>query len=298
MSKSALVIINPKAGQEEASEHKNQLKEILSKVYSKVEIRETRGEGDAKKWAKEAGEKGFDLVVSIGGDGTVNETINGLALLDDAPLLGIVPLGTVNDLARALNIPLKAEEAMNLLIEGRTQRIDIGQANDQFFSNFLIIGEASKAIHKVPGDEKTKLGPLAYFIETGKKLGAEDRFDVQIELTNNSWHGKVSVIVVALIDSLGGLESVLKDAAIGDGQFLVLAIEKFTYSQIINMAPKTLAGKIEDTDNVHIFKSDQLSIKNSTDKKIPSDLDGEEGPNLPIDFKLFPRKLKVISALK
>ena len=297
MSKRAMVILNPNAGQEKATDYKKQLNEELSTNYSTVDLRETSGEGDATNWAQEAGEKDYDLVVAVGGDGTVNETINGLALLEDPPLLAIVPMGTVNDLAQALEIPLEAEAAIPLITAGQVKEIDLGQANDHYFTNFLVIGPASQAIHDVPSEEKTKRGPLAYFIEAGKRLTEEDRFDVHISLVEEEWEGEAALVIVALIDSLGGLDSVLTDATIGDGEFLVLVIEKFTLGQLINMTPKMLAGRINDSENVHSFKSTELSIQNLSSKIIPSDLDGEEGPDLPIKFKLFPRKIKVLSNL-
>ena len=93
MSKKVMVIINPNAGEEKAIDYKEQLKKKLSEDYSSVEIRETRGEGDAQNWAEEASKNAFGLVVAVGGDGTVNETINGMAKVEDSPLLGIVPMG-------------------------------------------------------------------------------------------------------------------------------------------------------------------------------------------------------------
>ncbi len=298
MSKKAMVIMNPNAGQEKAMDYKKQLNEELSTNYSTVDLRETRGEGDATDWAQEAGEKDYDLVVAVGGDGTVNETINGLAVLDEPPLLAIIPMGTVNDLAQALEIPLEAEAAIPLITAGQVKEIDLGQANDHYFTNFLVIGPASQAIHDVPSEEKTKLGSLAYFIEAGKKLTEEDRFNLRISLAKEKWEGEAALVIVALIDSLGGLDSVLTDATIGDGNFLVLVIEKFTLGQLINMTPKMLAGKIKESDNVHSFKSNGLRIESLSDKKIPSDLDGEKGPDLPIEFKLFPRKIKIMSPFR
>lgn len=113
--KQAMIIMNPSSGKAEAREYIQAAEEVLHGAGYQVAVNETAGEGDATAFCVQACSEGCDLVVAIGGDGTLHETMNGLADQQHRPVLGIVPMGTVNDFARALQIPLNPEEAIRNL---------------------------------------------------------------------------------------------------------------------------------------------------------------------------------------
>ena len=96
----------------------------------------------------------------MGGDGTLNETINGLAQANSAIHFGFIPLGTINDLARALNIPLHPEAAIAMLQHCKTVKVDIAKANDRYFVNTIAAGIMPEAVGHVSIEQKTRLGPL------------------------------------------------------------------------------------------------------------------------------------------
>ncbi|EFR94602.1 diacylglycerol kinase domain-containing protein, partial [Listeria innocua FSL J1-023] len=108
----ALLIVNPSSGKEKGKTYQGKTEEVLKKRYDEVEVRLTEKAGDATEFASWASEQGFDAVIAMGGDGTLNETINGLAIHEKRPDFGFIPLGTVNDLARSVGIPLKPEKAI------------------------------------------------------------------------------------------------------------------------------------------------------------------------------------------
>lgn len=298
MEKSAMIIINPTSGKEKASEYEDKIKDVIKMEYPNLIIKYTKGQGDATKFAKNAGEDSFDLVVSLGGDGTINETVNGIAGFKNPPMLGIIPMGTVNDLARALNIPLQPEEAIELLGNGTQRKIDVGIANELYFTNILGVGNIARAIHDVDSEEKTKLGPLAYFISTAKELIEGDIFSVKLEMDQESWEGDVSVVIAGLIDSLGGFKTILSNAEVGDGMFHIFAIKKLDIPELMKITPSVFSGKITDSDNVKYFRSKSLKIKALNDHKHESDVDGEKGPELPLRLKILPGHLIVISGME
>lgn len=104
MSK-AMIIINPSSGKEKAGKILPKAEKALGEIYDEVSVCKTEGEGDATDFAKEACAERFDAVISMGGDGTVNEIVNGLGEQQHRPIFGIIPLGTINDFARSLGIP-------------------------------------------------------------------------------------------------------------------------------------------------------------------------------------------------
>ncbi|MDR4200793.1 YegS/Rv2252/BmrU family lipid kinase, partial [Bacillus altitudinis] len=122
--------------------------------------------GDATQAAENAAQRDFDLIVAAGGDGTINEVVNGLAPLEKRPKLGIIPVGTTNDFARALGIPregvLKATDA---IIDGVAKPLDIGKVNGHYFINIAGGGRLTELTYEVPSKLKTMLGQLAYYLK-------------------------------------------------------------------------------------------------------------------------------------
>ncbi|MDW0111221.1 diacylglycerol/lipid kinase family protein [Sporosarcina aquimarina] len=296
MKKSALVIINPSSGKEKATEYEELIRETIQDTYSEITVKHTEGEGDAIRFAKEAAENNYDFVISLGGDGTVNETVNGLAPFSNPPKLGIIPMGTVNDLARSLNIPMKHEDAIKLLDSGTETKIDIGMINNEtYFTNILGIGRAAKAIHNVDSEEKSKIGPLAYLKVIGKEIMDERLFPIKFEMEESTWKGDVSVVLISLIDSLGGVKTIVNDVDNGDGNFHIFAFKHLNLIELAKMTPSVVMGNLKESENVHYFKTRQVSITTSASETQESDIDGEQGPNLPFDLKVLPQHITIMS---
>lgn len=161
--KKVMLIVNPASGGEKAKAFEKIAKSKLATYFDQVDVRYTEKEGDAKRFAQTAARASYESVFVMGGDGTVNEGVSGLAEESYRPTFGFFPLGTVNDLARALQMPLDPEEAVEALDFTKTQTLDIAKVNDRYFTNILAIGSIPESINNVDDKEKTVLGPLAYF---------------------------------------------------------------------------------------------------------------------------------------
>ena len=120
------------------------------------------------RFAKDAYERGFDAVFCMGGDGTVNETVNGIAQGGFKSTFGFVPVGTVNDMSRALGIHQNPTQAIKRIDINQTRTIDIGRCNDRYFCNNIAAGAIPKVIRRGYPKGKEHLGPLAYFLRAGK----------------------------------------------------------------------------------------------------------------------------------
>lgn len=140
MYERARLIYNPTSGREEMRRRLPDILHRLDQGGIEASCHATMGEGDATKAAIDAVERGYDMIIAAGGDGTLYEVVNGMAERDNLPPLGVFPVGTTNDFARGLGIPRNWEDYCDLVIRQQTRPIDVGKANDRYFIN--IAGEA------------------------------------------------------------------------------------------------------------------------------------------------------------
>lgn len=151
--KRCLVIVNPTSGRERAPKYIPLLSSVLSKRYDDVSIKLTQKAGDAKSFARRAAEKNKDIIC-MGGDGTINEVINGMVPVRSDSCFGFIPFGTVNDLARALHIPRSPQGAIRMLEQAKRTTIDVGKINDRYFINIVAAGLIPEAVSEVTIKEK------------------------------------------------------------------------------------------------------------------------------------------------
>lgn len=294
MKEKAVLIVNPSSGKEKAKEYQEKAVEELKKGYAFVEVKETKGEGDATDFAKKAAKDGAALVVSMGGDGTVHEVVNGLCDSDKRPVLGIIPLGTVNDLARALDIPLDPDEAVKVLSESTKQVIDIGKAGDRYFASGIALGKVPESIHQVTPEEKSNLGPLAYFLAGMKKLMENEKIQVKIESREQVYEGALTAVVGSLSGSLGGFEGIFPKASIEDGLLHVLLLEDLSLIDTAKLLPDFLKGDVASSDYLTYFSTRKLTVTPLYKEHYESDLDGEKGPQVPFTVEVLKGHLEVL----
>ncbi|MEJ1330670.1 acylglycerol kinase family protein [Latilactobacillus sakei] len=157
------VIYNPHSGQDHGESVGKKIEQALVKNQQTVELMPTKGPKDATRLAKKAAQAQFDIVVAVGGDGTINEVVSGLATLEQPPYLGIVPAGTVNNLARVLQIPLDIDQAIENLQQGHLQPLDVGQINDDYLISTMTLGILADSCFECYPERETKMGPLGFF---------------------------------------------------------------------------------------------------------------------------------------
>ena len=163
-------------------------------------------QGDAIKAAKLAVERRFDIVVAAGGDGTINEVVNGMAEQDYRPKLGIIPVGTTNDFARALHIPRDIVAAADIIAKGDRIPVDIGRINEKYFINIAGGGSLTELTYDVPSKLKTMIGQLAYYLKGIEMLPSIKATNVRIEYDGKLFEGEAMLFLVGLTNSIGGFE--------------------------------------------------------------------------------------------
>nr|WP_216674001.1 diacylglycerol kinase family protein [Saccharibacillus endophyticus] len=288
-----MVIINPSSGKELALEYLRKVEDVLrEKAGYDVVVNETTKELDATNFCISACEDKFDLVVSIGGDGTLHETINGLLDQPHRPKLGVIPLGTVNDFARALHIPLDPDQAITTLTSSRLRRVDMARVNDQLFANVVAAGSLADTLSSVTSEDKSKLGALAYFKEGIKELLGNSAASLTIEHDGGKWEGQAPIFIAALTNSVGGFENLAPDASVDDGLLHGFIVHDLNFFNTLTAGFSLLLGNLKDHKDVEYFTSRHIRVASTEDVK--TNVDGEPGPMLPIDLHILPSHVQVI----
>lgn len=288
-----ILIVNPTAGKEKAKYYKTDLVSQLRTMFEVVELRETTKAGDATAWAKEASEKGYDAVFSMGGDGTLNETVNGLARAGQAVNFGFIPLGTVNDLARALHIPLQPEEAIAALKDSKLVKVDIAKVNDRYFVNTIAAGAMPKAVGNVSIEQKTRLGPMAYFLTGIKALQSRETSLFKIESELGVEVRRSPLIVAMLTNSVGSFNNIAPLAKVDDGTIWLAVFKEFNYLDILKIIPEILAGLPINSEYMTLQQVKKVRISVVDDEKLTTNMDGDKGPDFPLELTVLPSFLTV-----
>lgn len=289
--KRARIIYNPTSGREA---FKKQLPEVLQKLEIagyETSCHATTGAGDATEAARIAVARKYDLVVAAGGDGTINEVVNGLAEQEYRPKLGVIPVGTTNDFARALHIPRDIEAATDIIVRGDTIPVDIGRINDKYFINIAGGGRLTELTYEVPSKLKTMIGQLAYYLKGIEMLPSIRATELTIEYDGKLFEGEVMLFLVGLTNSVGGFEKLAPDASINDGMFTLLILKKTNLAEFIRIA--TLAVRGEHVNDPHVLYTKANRIKVHSEEKVQLNLDGEFGGLLPAEFVNLYRHLEV-----
>ncbi|MDI4649698.1 diacylglycerol/lipid kinase family protein [Cohnella hashimotonis] len=290
--KQAIIIMNPSSGKEEAPAFVDSAAGLLRAQGYETMVKETEAEGDATRFCAEACAAGCELVVSIGGDGTLHETINGFEAQAHRPRLGIVPLGTVNDFARALHIPLDPPLAIAALASSRTRRVDIGRLNGRLFANVVAAGPLAETLSAVSSEDKSRFGALAYFKEGVKDLLGRPGHPFVIRYDGTVWEGESPLFIAALTNSVGGFERLAPDAAVDDGLIHGFIVKDLSFFRTLTAGLSLLRGHLQDHKDVIYFTAKQVSV--SSPSLAGTNVDGEEGPLLPLELDILPRHIDVL----
>lgn len=288
-----LIIINPVAGGGRARRYVMDLEYQLSTMFDQIEVKFTQGDLDATRFAKEATEKGYEAVFCMGGDGTVNETVNGIAQGGGKSKFGFVPVGTVNDLARALKIPLRPIEAIHSLKRHKIQGLDIGRCNDKFFCNNIAAGIIPKVVEEVTPKEKALLGPLAYFVRGGQALFTTKDYTFHITTENQDFTVKSPLVLALLTNCVSSFEKFVPNATVDDGLMRILIFREYFIMDVLRILPLVLNGSIYNSKYVTLLTVRKASIELMDKVKLPTNMDGDKGPFMPVHLEVLPQFLQV-----
>ena len=287
------IIVNPTSGRERAPRYIPLLHTTLAKRYDNITIKLTEKAGDATEFARIAAEKGRD-VICMGGDGTINEVINGMVPVGSHSAFGFIPFGTVNDLARALHIPRSPQGAIRMLEHAVKTKIDVGKINDRYFINVVAAGLISEAVSEVSIKEKTLFGSLAYFMKGMQVLNKQRSYHFKIEEENGTVIQVSSPLIAAMLtDSAGSFRNLIPPEDRNKGIIKLCLFHDFAWLNAIRQAPKLLAGFQMGPDFVTVVGIKKAHISITEGDTLSTNVDGDKGPNFPIDLEILPSRLPV-----
>jgi YegS/Rv2252/BmrU family lipid kinase len=290
----AFIVLNPVAGISEAEAVREAIQSALQNHNIAFDVHETTGGENIKKLVRQAIQQGYKLFVAAGGDGTLSAVADGL--VDTELPLVIVPTGTWNALARALSIPLQADQAINLLFGEHTVRsIDTIKVGERFYTLNVSAGIGSIAMGASKREEKRKLGKLHDFWNALVQIMGFRTFRYEITIDGKSTRFRASELMIANSGILG-LKAVKIDPDIrmDDGILNVCRIFAVNLVDYLKLGVSFVIGKQRENSNVVCLEAlKEVEIRSTA--KLPVQADGEIIGQLPIKVKLHPKSLCIVT---
>jgi len=268
-------------------------------LQGKIEVRRTAAAGDAERLAREAVRGGADLVVAAGGDGTLNEVVNGLSEDFGKARLGLIPLGTGNDFARSIGVPDDVEGALTILLEGTVRSLDVARAviagsgdTCRYFVN-MSVGGFSGEVSERASEAKDLWGPLAYMRGAIGALPELKGFLTTITLNGGeTLRMETFNIVVANGRYVASGIPAAPTAVLDDGLLDVVISPMTTLPQLAVLMPQVLLGRHLESDLLLFRRATRVEIE--CDPPMAFNVDGELIGEGTARFEILPRALQVI----
>jgi len=284
------VIFNPAARGEKTRRVQRFLE---TKAGPSVTVTPTQRAGEAQSLAARAVAEGYKVIVAAGGDGTINEVINGIGTSGVA--LGVLPLGTVNVFAQEVRIPRKLEAAWSVILGGHTRTIDLAGAqadgSARYFVQLAGVGFDAHAVRTASWELKKKIGPLSY-VWAGIKALSKFHPPIDVSVNGSGPLGSGVAVLVGNGRFYGGPFALFPKARMDDGLLDICVFETVGYWDVVRYGQGILRGAHIDLCDVKYFQTESLACRSSG--PTPFELDGEDAGDAPVTFSVVPRALRVV----
>lgn len=286
-----LIVFNPTAG------HAGQLEaelEAAAQVWREqgwtVDLQPTNGPGDGRCLARQAAANGYELVVAAGGDGTINEVVNGL--VGSQTMLATLPLGTMNVWARELGLPLQPRAAAQTMLAWSPRTIDLGRAGDRYFLLMAGIGFDAAITANVRPAEKRRFGALAYVARGIEEVMRIRGTRARIVLDGRPIKARVLMIVVGNSQLYGGLVKITHRASIDDGLLDVCVIKGDNGINAIGHLIAILRRRFSLNPDIAYYRVHTVEV--ITRPPLPVQVDGDPIGTTPMRFSVAPAALRAL----
>ncbi len=284
--KDTIVILNPAA----RGARTPRLRAQVEKLARGSTLCATHATGEAEALARNAAVEGYQKIVAAGGDGTINEIVNGIAGHNVS--LGLLPLGTMNVFATELGLPMNDLAACWKIIErNRTHRVDLPRANRKHFVQLAGVGLDAQAVKETSNAFKRSFGPLSYLI-SAVQIASRTPPVLQIE-SDDAVAVEGSFVLVGNGRLYGGRFPFFKQAVMDDGLLDVIVFKRLNYVDIIRYLQDVVFTPQISSPEVEYFQTKHLRV--SSDENVPVEIDGELVGHCPVEFKIRAGGLRVLT---
>ncbi|MBM4235250.1 MAG: diacylglycerol kinase family lipid kinase [Firmicutes bacterium] len=288
-------VVNPTSGAGHAGKTWPQIAAVLDQSGQQYKVYFTHSSGDGKTLAAKAVKEGAELVVAVGGDGTLFEVVNGIN--PDQTVFAVIPLGTGNGFRRSCALPGHWQAALLGLGSWQPRRIDLGMINGTYFLNVAGIGFDAAVAEMASEKYKIIKGYTAYVVAFFDELTHFDHFNTRIKC--DQWEidqPDTLLVLVANGSYYGGGFTIAPQAEIDDGQLDLIIIRKLNNPETTLLAFQAMVGKHLDHSAVITTKIDRFTVE--ADHQVPMHIDGEVIGKLPVEIGIKPGALQIIAPPK
>lgn len=302
----ALLIHNPNAGN--GGDGRRRLLDLARRILSsngiEAELAETTAPGHATEIAQQAVRERRQLVIACGGDGTLNEVVNGLAtsINGDGVPLALLPGGTANILAKELDLPWDIPRAARRLVHGEVRDVALGLATPleqpsrkRYFVSVSGAGPDGMIVYSVDLGLKARVGVLAYWWQGAREVirYTFPRFRVR----TGHRQMEATLVVVGRTKNYGGPFKITDQADLFEDQFEVMALTTQSGLRYLSYLPTLWMGNLRKEEDVHFWKADSLVCEPLDPSPVYAQVDGEPLSRLPVEFSIVPKALKLLVPL-
>jgi diacylglycerol kinase (ATP) len=297
-STSIPLFVNPAAARGRAKGRLPTIEKLLRDNGVEPDTRCSTSMGDLERQIRAAVEGGVERLIVAGGDGSVHEAVNGIMRANKDAALGIIPIGTGNDFAKAANIPLDWQAATRLLADRVTsnsaiRRIDVGRMNDRYFGNGVGIGFDAK-VSRIAADLDWPIGDLIYLVAVFRAM-ADGIITPHMKIVADdyTWDGPLTLANISNGSWVGGMFHIAPMADHADGELDLLVVAPVSGPRILRLLPKLMQGSHMNEPEISHIGVRKLQITVSA--PVPSHMDGEIMPlGTSFDIEILPGVLGLI----
>jgi len=283
-------ILNPTAGKGRGKGYKEKIENYEKKTKNEFKIVETEYPGHGEILSREACGQGFTHIISVGGDGTLFEVVNGAYGKEVS--IGLIPCGTGNDFSRTINLPAKLEEQLDVIHGKRTKKMDLGKANDSYFINVFSFGIDALITRETQKIKRYLPGTFAYILATIKMLMIYKPVEINLKSESRVFNGKVMLVALGKGEYYGGGMRITPGARVDSGDFQVCIVKALKKITFLKLFPMVFKGNHVYRQEVEVFRAKKVSVESS--ERMLLNADGDIIGECPVEIDLLPQSIKII----
>lgn len=287
------VILNPTAGRGRAGKERELITRALAQYDGEFSLEETRVHNHATEIARQAVAAGYDLIIAAGGDGTVNQVVNGMA--GSGIPLGILGCGTGNDFAAMIGMPKDTLSSIKQIMEGEVKWVDLCRVNRKYFISSVGAGFDGAVAHTVNHGFRWIRGMTAYLLGVFMTLFSYKQHPVRLQVDEETYEFKALLVAVNNATTYGGGIKINPEARIDDGLFNICAAKNMNFFEILCCLPLAVKGAHQRLKKVMMLQGKEVTLESKT--PLYYQLDGEVLQDRILKFSIYPRSFPIKGAV-